>query len=109
MPHPKNRLKLTGDTHLPDVGPDMNLGDDERSTSWCSRRRAAFMRTATCRWSLRGHAGCGGGTAAGHAPQPHGIVGKLERKVERQTARTPLAGDRRRPVCRLDGSRMLRR
>jgi hypothetical protein len=27
MPHPKNRLKLTGDTHLPDVG-DL-LGDDD--------------------------------------------------------------------------------
>jgi hypothetical protein len=27
MPHPKNRLKLTGDTHLPDIG-DL-LGDDD--------------------------------------------------------------------------------
>jgi hypothetical protein len=29
MPHPKNRLKLTGDTHLPDAGLDMYLDDDE--------------------------------------------------------------------------------
>ena len=28
MPHPKNRLKLTGDTHLPDVG-DLLEQDDE--------------------------------------------------------------------------------
>jgi hypothetical protein len=27
MPHPKNRLKLTGDTHLPDVGDLDLLGD----------------------------------------------------------------------------------
>jgi len=28
MPHPKNRLKLTGDTHLPDVGFEP-IADDE--------------------------------------------------------------------------------
>ena len=29
MPHPKNRLKLTGDTHLPDVDDDLLDADDE--------------------------------------------------------------------------------
>jgi hypothetical protein len=28
MPHPKNRLKLTGDTHLPDVGDLLEQADD---------------------------------------------------------------------------------
>lgn len=28
MPHPKNRLKLTGDTHLPDVGDLLEQGDE---------------------------------------------------------------------------------
>jgi hypothetical protein len=31
MPHPKNRLKLTGDTHLPGRNLDLDLMDDDEA------------------------------------------------------------------------------
>ena len=90
MPHPKNRLKLTGDTHMPDVGPDMNLGDDEPID--------IVVFEEEVRVYADGYLPVGAALAMPAAaeaqpparPQPHGIVDKLERKVERQTARTPL-------------------
>jgi hypothetical protein len=90
MSHPKNRLKLTGDTHLPDVGFDTNLDDDEPIDVVLVEEELRVYATG----DLPGAAAVAVPAAAELQVQPkprtHGIVGKLERKVARQTARTPL-------------------
>jgi hypothetical protein len=93
MSHPKNRLKLTGDTHLPDIGLDTNLDDDKPIEAVLDEEEEEEVRIYA-----DGHlsgAAAVAMPAAAEAPvqpkaQPHGIVGKLERKVARQAARTPL-------------------
>lgn len=83
MPHPKNRLKLTGDTHLPDVGdllaqseaddldPDMAGGEAEPrvyADGWTPSSRQALPE------------------------ESQGLAEPLlaaERKVERRVASTP--------------------
>lgn len=80
MPHPKNRLKLTGDTHLPDVA-DL-IGDDEdievavvaieaqplHADGWVAPAQEAIP------------------VEKSSLPEP---VMKVERRVERQVASTP--------------------
>ncbi len=86
MPHPKNRLKLTGDTHLPDVGLDLNLDDDEP------------METAEAQDALFYADGYVPGAAADtdqapeamDHPEPPTVVQKVEQKVAGQTRSTPL-------------------
>ena len=53
MPHPKNHLKLTGDTHLPDVGDDdmtdldMEPGADFEDAAPAAIRQASAVQPAT--------------------------------------------------------------
>jgi hypothetical protein len=91
MSHPKNRLKLTGDTHMPDVGLDTNLDDDDELIDAVVVEEDIRVYAAGY---LPGVAAVAMPAAAQSQVRPmaqmHGIVGKLERKVARQTARTPL-------------------
>ena len=89
MPHPKNRLKLTGDTHLPDVGLDLDLDDEPIDVApgeeevrvyadgYLPAAAVAAMPMATASQPMA-------------APRAQGVVGKLEREMERQASRTPL-------------------
>jgi hypothetical protein len=93
MPHPKNRLKLTGDTHLPDAGLDMHLDDDEPIDM-------AVFEEEEVRVYSDGYVPEAEPTSTRvdvvparvqePMPEPQGVAAKLEQKVERQTARTPL-------------------
>ena len=81
MPHPKNRLKLTGDTHLPDVGLDLNLDDEQMAT----------IEALEPRFYADGYVP-GAGMAAEDMdhPEPPTPVQKVEQKIARQTRSTPL-------------------
>jgi hypothetical protein len=86
MPHPKNRLKLTGDTHLPDVGLDLNLDDDEPME---------MLEAQDARFYADGYVPDAGAEmsqapeAMDH-PEPPTAVQKVEQKVAGQTRSTPL-------------------
>lgn len=84
MPHPKNRLKLTGDTHLPDVGLDLNLEDDA-SLETIEALEPRFYADGYVPGAEMTHAA----EDMDHpeAPSP---VQKLEQEVARQTRSTPL-------------------
>ena len=89
MSHPKNRLKLTGDTHLPDVGLDLDLDDEPIDVApgeeevrvyadgYLPAAAVAAMPMATASQPMA-------------APRAQGVVGKLEQEMERQASRTPL-------------------
>jgi hypothetical protein len=92
MPHPKNRLKLTGDTHLPDAGLDMPFDDDDPiemtvfedevrvySDGYVPQAEPTSTPVPTVLEAVNEP-----------EPMPRGVAATLERKVERQTARTPL-------------------
>jgi hypothetical protein len=81
MPHPKNRLKLTGDTHLPDVGLDLNLDDEELATIEALEPRFyadGYVPGAEMAAEDMDH------------PEPPTTVQKVEQKVASQTRSTPL-------------------
>ena len=81
MPHPNNRLKLTGDTHLPDVGLDLNLDD----------RQMATIEALEPRFYADGYVpGAEMGAEEMDHPEPPTTVQKVEQKVARQTRSTPL-------------------
>ena len=92
MPHPKNRLKLTGDTHLPDAGLDMQFHDDEpidmavfeEEVRVYSDGYVPEVEPTSARVDPRSD------RVQEPVPEPQGVAAKLEQKVERQTARTPL-------------------
>jgi hypothetical protein len=88
MPHPKNRLKLTGDTHLPDPGLDMYLDDDEAIDMVVFEEEVRVYSDGYVPEAEPTSAPIN--SVAEAAPEPQGVAAKLERKVERQTARTPL-------------------
>ncbi|HEY0822322.1 MAG TPA: hypothetical protein VGD76_00935 [Ramlibacter sp.] len=79
MPHPKNGLKLTGDTHLHDPRLDLYLEDDEPI-------EAVVVE------DIRVYADGYERPAAAEMdhPEPPTKLQKVERTVARQTARTPL-------------------
>jgi hypothetical protein len=77
MPHHKNRLKLTGDTHLPDVGLDYRLDDDE----------AEIIAVPEPRVFADGYEPPAAQEMT--EPQPPTTVQKVEREVAQQTRRTP--------------------
>lgn len=94
MPHPKNRLKLTGDTHLPgrdldldlDLDRDLDIEEDAATASLASEPRVyadgyvpATMETADVQ-PMRPE------------PEPHGVaavVDKVEDTAGRQAAKRP--------------------
>lgn len=78
MPHPKNRLKLTGDTHLPDVGYDSGFDDDQEQTVVLEDVTIVYADG----WvpSLEQPA---------DQPQEQGAVQKIERQVQQLPARKP--------------------
>lgn len=81
MPHPKNRLKLTGDTHLPDVGLDLNLDDEELAT----------IEALEPRFYADGYVpGAEMGAEEMDHPEAPTTVQKVEQKVAQQTRSTPL-------------------
>lgn len=84
MPHPKNRLKLTGDTHLPDVGLDLNLDDDDQM-DLLEAQDAPFYADGYVPGADRGQA-----PEAMDHPEPPTAVQKVEQKVAGQTRSTPL-------------------
>lgn len=85
MPHPKNRLKLTGDTHLPDVL-DLDLNDDESTQDMFPEAGRVYADGYVRR----------AGDPSPPAPQemdhpePPTTLEKVEQKVAQQTSRTPL-------------------
>jgi hypothetical protein len=93
MPHPKNRLKLTGDTHLPDAGLDMQFPEDEPIDM-------VVFEEEEVRVYSDGYVPEAGPTSTRveivperlqePMPEPQGVAAKLEQKVERQTGRSPL-------------------
>ena len=77
MPSPRNRIKLTGDTHLPDVG-DEGTGDED------------VLRFEPAEGAERSEGGTPAGASA--APGPAGsYIEELRRQV-RQRPVTALAG-----------------
>ena len=80
MPHPKNRLKLTGDTHLPDVGDLLEQADEIE---------IAVVEIAPARVYADGWEP----SAQALMPEENHIlpepVRKVERAVERRVAATP--------------------
>ena len=80
MPHPKNRLKLTGDTHLPDVS-DL-LGDADEA-ELAIVEIDAQPRVYADGWAPPLQQAM---PAAPSLPEP---VMQVERKLERQVASTP--------------------
>jgi hypothetical protein len=81
MPHPKNRLKLTGDTHLPDVGLDLNLDEEELAT----------IEALEPRFYADGYVpGAEMGAEEMDHPEAPTAVQKVEQKVASQTRSTPL-------------------
>jgi hypothetical protein len=81
MPHPKNRLKLTGDTHLPDPRFD-SVPDDAASLDRLTREEEQVLAPRVY--------------ADGYVPpeaadaQPHpGLAAKALEKVEQVPARSP--------------------
>ena len=84
MPHPKNRLKLTGDTHLPDAGIDWTLDDDEPIETVVVEEIRVFAD------------GYVPGASEEMAmpeemthPEPPTTLQKVEQKIERQAASKP--------------------
>ena len=84
MPHPKNRLKLTGDTHLPDIGDLLDDADEVELTvveigaqprvyadGWVPGADDALLQAQEEKHSL---------------PEP---LMAVERKVERRVASPP--------------------
>jgi len=90
MPHPKNRLKLTGDTHMPDVGLDTNLDDDEPIDVALVEEEVRVYADGYLPGAVAAAMPAAADLGVQAEPQTHGVVGKLERKVERQASRTPL-------------------
>lgn len=83
MPHPKNRLKLTGDTHLPDIL-ELDLKDDEPVEVVVVERVYADGYVPPAEDPMLHMP-----EEMDH-PEPPTTVQKVEAKVARQTARTPL-------------------
>ena len=82
MPHPKNRLKLTGDTHLPDI-PD--LLDEREEADLASARFDAEPRVYADGWMPSAPEDTM--TEEAHLlPEP---MVEAERKVQRQMVSTP--------------------
>lgn len=88
MPHhPKNRLKLTGDTHLPDVG-DLLERDDELELA--AQDNDAQPRVYADGWMPPAQRAMQ--QLREEKEQQHGLPAPLmqvERKVERKVASTP--------------------
>lgn len=88
MPHPKNRLKLTGDTHLPDII-DLELEDESLETTAAEEPRVyadgyvPSMHDQSAMQSMEAP------QEMDH-PEPPTTVEKVEQKVARQTSRTPM-------------------
>jgi hypothetical protein len=81
MPHPKNNLKLTGDTHLPDLEVDMFIVDDGEpldlsGTDESAARIYADGYVPTSQVVMI-------------EPEPEGTLAVMERKVEEFPARSP--------------------
>ncbi|GAB3763743.1 hypothetical protein GCM10028796_17800 [Ramlibacter monticola] len=81
MPHPKNRLKLTGDTHLPDIGDLLERADaDEPAVLEFD----AEPRVYADGWAPSGAEALPAEEQA--LPEP---VTQVERAVEKRMAATP--------------------
>lgn len=97
MPHPKNRLKLTGDTHLP--GRDMDLDLDLDHDLDIEEDVAADTLTTEPRVYADGYVPSGSAAmdsadaeAVLPEPEPHGVaavVDKVEDTAGRQAAKKP--------------------
>lgn len=84
MPHPKNRIKLTGDTHLPDVGYDYGM-DDDRDDQVMVVENADIVYADG--WVPQtGHSPT---QLAGAQAQPQGALQKVEQRAEELPARKP--------------------
>ena len=81
MPHPKNRLKLTGDTHLPDVGDLLGDADEVELTV---DEIAAQPRVYADGWVPPAQEAVPPEQPS--LPEP---LMAVERKVERRVASTP--------------------
>lgn len=81
MPHPKNRLKLTGDTHLPDVGDLLERADANESAVLASE---AQPRVYADGWTPSEPEALP--EEEQFLPEP---VMQVERAVERRVAATP--------------------
>jgi len=81
MPNPRNRIKATGDTHLPDVG-DEGAGDDEA------------LRFEPAEGAEQGEGGTPSTSALAHATA-QGYIDELREQV------------RRRPLAALAGAFVL--
>ena len=87
MPHPKNRLKLTGDTHLPDVG---DLLEQDDALELAAPGTGAQSRVYADGWVPSAQ------QAMADMPEERSMHEALpapllqaERKVERKVASTP--------------------
>jgi hypothetical protein len=81
MPHPKNRLKLTGDTHLPDI--DELLGPDDE---------VELVAVEVIGVQPVAPADLPTAMAAAMPEQPTGVKGRLaavEQRLERLPGRSP--------------------
>lgn len=87
MPHPKNHLKLTGDTHLPDVEVDMFVAEDDEPLE------AAPADASASRIYADGYVPASEAATASPQPEPQpepeGKLALVERKVEEFPARSP--------------------
>ncbi|HET8744973.1 MAG TPA: hypothetical protein VFM98_05185 [Ramlibacter sp.] len=84
MPHPKNRLKLTGDTHLPDIADLLDEADEVELTVV----EVAPQRVYADGWVPPSQAEMEMEMAAESAMAP-GPVLQVERGVQRQVAARP--------------------
>jgi hypothetical protein len=82
MPHPKNRLKLTGDTHLPDIGDLLEQDDMELAVVHTPAPVYADGWVPPAQQAMKDL------EEEKHRELPQPLV-QVERKVERKVASTP--------------------
>jgi hypothetical protein len=83
MPHPKNNLKLTGDTHLPELEVDMLIVEDSEPLDLSRTDESASRVYAD------GYVPTAQVVMIEPEPEPEGTLAVMERKVEEFPARSP--------------------